>query len=63
MRNRKKPTTADFKRQNDYNRINYDRISIMLPKGTREVYKEYAQKNGMSLNALVCKLLDKEINK
>lgn len=42
---------------NEYNRENYDRITIMMPKGTREKLKEIARERGESVNALVAALL------
>lgn len=42
---------------NEYNRENYDRITIMMPKGTREKLKEIARERGESVNALVSALL------
>lgn len=37
-----------------------DSIQIRVPKGKKEEYKAFAAKRGTSLNALICKLLDKE---
>lgn len=38
-----------------------DDIKIRVPKGTREIYKSHAESKGMSLNALVVKLIEKDI--
>lgn len=40
---------------------NYDQISVRLPKGDRERYKSHAEKQGISLNALIIKLLEQDI--
>ena len=44
-------TSAKVK--NDWNKKNYDRISVYVPKGERERYKEFADKHGMSLNTMI----------
>ncbi len=38
---------------NDYNRKNYDRVTIMVPKGEREKWKALAQQEGISLAELI----------
>ena len=52
-----------FKRQNEFNRDNYDRYSVMFPKGKKEVYKELAEARGRTLNGLINALLDAERRK
>lgn len=61
MANRKKASAEQIAHQNDYNKQKYDRLSIMLQKGTRDKYRTHAESRGMSLNALVVYLLDKDI--
>lgn len=39
-----------------------DDIKIRVPKGTREKYKAHAESKGYSLNALVVKLIEKDMN-
>lgn len=39
----------------------FDDIKIRVPKGTRERYKQFADSQGKSLNALIIELLDREI--
>ncbi len=43
----------------------FDDIKIRVPKGKRDIYKEYAASKGTSLNNLIVALLEKdmEINK
>ena len=36
----------------DYKRRNYDRINLLLPKGSREKLQRIAKDNGISVNAL-----------
>lgn len=44
-----------------YIKNNYDVITAYAQKGNREIYKEYAQSAGHSLNSLIITLLDKEL--
>lgn len=45
----KASTTA----KNKYNKANYDRIGLMLPKGMGEQWKAEAVRRNMSLNAFI----------
>lgn len=56
-----KYTAAQNKATQKYISNNYDQISIRIPKGKRNHYKEYASSKGLSLNQLIVLLLDKEI--
>lgn len=51
------------KRQNDYinqyKRDNYDRINILMPKGT----KERIRASGESMNAFVSRLIETELDR
>ena len=51
--------TTDYKRQ--FNEDNYDRIYVSAPKGKKEEYKALAERNGMSLNALIIELLEQKV--
>lgn len=44
------PKFDQIKYQNDYNKAKYDRISLMVPKGSKEDLKAHAQAKGKSLN-------------
>ena len=48
---------------NQYNKDNYDRYSVMFPKGTKQIYKEVAEARGHTLNGLINALLDAELKK
>ena len=48
---------------NQYNRENYDRYTVMLPKGTKQIYREFAESRGHTLNGLINALLDAEFKK
>lgn len=37
----------------EYNEVNYDTLTLRIPKGKREVLKEIAAKNGMSVTQLL----------
>lgn len=45
----------------DYIKKAYDEIKVRVPKGEKEKYKAYAEKQDKSLNQLIIDLLDKEI--
>lgn len=40
----------------------YDQVSLRIPKGTREKYKNHAESKGKSLNALIIELLEADMN-
>ena len=43
-----------IKYQNDFNKQKYDRVTLMLPKGEKEVIKAHAEKyDGGSVNAFI----------
>lgn len=43
--------------RNEYARANYDRFSVMLPKGKKAEYMKLATEQGQSLNAVINQLL------
>jgi len=46
-----------------YNRKKYDRLNIVVPKGQRQVIKDFAASQGKSLNRFICDAIAKEMNK
>ena len=42
---------------NTYVRNKYDRITLQVPKGTKEEWKALAADNGLSLNEYICRLV------
>ena len=58
-----KKTDKLIKYNNDFNKNNYDRISLMLPKGKKDLIKSIASNNGESVNAFINRAIDTEINK
>lgn len=59
---------ADEKRKeyskvrNDFIKEKYDRLNLTFPKGKKEEYQAKAAKAGLSLNALINKLLEEYDN-
>ncbi len=49
--------------QNEYNRMNYDRIGITVPKGKKEIIKKAAKKSGKSVNEFINNAIDKYMEK
>ena len=43
--------------RNEYSRMKYDRVSVMLPKGEKAEYMQLAADQGQSLNAVINQLL------
>ena len=54
-------TKAGNKAVQKYISKSYDQFSVRVPKGDREKYKSHAESKGMSLNALIVKLLEDDI--
>ena len=42
-----------------YNKKAYDRIDIIVPKGKRQIIKDYAKSKGMSANRFINEAIDK----
>ena len=43
--------------RNEYSRVNYDRFSVMFPKGKKAEYMKLAADQGQSLNTVINQLL------
>ncbi len=52
-----------IKYNNSFNKDAYDRFSLMLPKGKKEIIQEYAKQNGESINAFVNRAIDEALEK
>lgn len=48
--------------KNDFIKEKYDRLNLTFPKGKKEEYQAKAAKAGLSLNALINKLLEEYDN-
>ena len=46
-----------------YNKKAYDRIDVIVPKGKRQVIKDFAAGQGKSLNRFICDAIEAEMNK
>lgn len=46
-----------------YNKKAYDRIDVIVPKGKRQVIKDFAASQGKSLNRFICDAIDFQMNK
>lgn len=46
-----------------YNKKTYDRINIIVKKGQRQILKDYAAKQGKSLNRFILDAVEQEIAK
>lgn len=44
--------------RNEFIKEKYDRFNLTFPKGKKEVYQDLARTEGLSLNALINKLLE-----
>lgn len=47
--------------QNEYNKLNYDRIEIKVPKGKKAIIKEAAQAAGQSVNEFISQAIDEKM--
>lgn len=57
MRQAKKTLEKQYKRQNEYIKDNYDRVSITLPKGTKERIKNTNE----SINGFITRVVLQEL--
>lgn len=56
-------TQAQNKATQKYIKNTYDNITIRVPKGSRDIYKDHAASKGISLNQLVINLIEADIAK
>lgn len=54
---------AQQKAVNKYMQENYDRVSLMMPKGRKDVVKAQAAKNGESLNGYINRAIDEAMER
>lgn len=59
---KRKWTTKDFDRMNDYNRKHYDRLNLVVGSGKRELIKAAAAARGQSINDYIITLLEKDLD-
>lgn len=46
-----------------YNKKAYDRIDVVVPKGQRQIIKDFAASQGKSLNRFICDAIDEQMKK
>lgn len=46
-----------------YNKKAYDRIDVVVPKGKRQIIKDFAAAQGKSLNRFICDAIDEQMKK
>lgn len=52
----------EVKYKNDFARENYDRITVMVPKGKKEIIKAYVKANGYSsINEFINHAIEREM--
>lgn len=49
--------------KNEYASNNYDRISLVVPKGDKERIKEYAESRGEKINGYINRLIAEDMAK
>ena len=54
---------AQQKAVNKYMQENYDRVSLMMPKGKKDVVKAQAANNGESLNGYINRAIDEAMER
>lgn len=52
-----------YKRNNELNKKNYDRINLTVQKGRRELIQKAASMSGESTNAFINRLIDAELSR
>ena len=58
----KKKLEKRYEKQNDFNKANYDRVSVMFPKGYRDEVRERAKEQGKSLNSFIIEAVQDKMN-
>lgn len=58
----KRKLEAQYSRQNEYNRKNYERVSVMLPAGEREKVRAAAKGKGMSMNSYIIEAIQEKMS-
>lgn len=55
--------TPRTKANNKWNAKAYDRFSLMMPKGRKDIYKNFARQNGMSLNEFITTAMSEKLDR
>lgn len=59
----KKMLEERYKKQNDYNKEKYDRVSVMFPSGYRDVVRKEAEREKQSLNAFILEAVKEKMER
>lgn len=51
-----------FQHTNEYNKQNYDKLTIIVPKNKGDAIKEYAKEHGKSMSKVVIEALEAHCN-
>lgn len=51
------------KKQNEWIDKNRDKINLLVPKGRKEVIKQYAKSNNMNVTQFIVQLIENELSK
>lgn len=63
MAERKRKITPEYMQKvREYNDRNYEKLTIMVPKGTKERWKTAAEERDKSVTRLIIDSVEKEIN-
>ena len=54
---------AQMDASNKYRAKAYDQVNIVIPKGSKEIWKTYAAEKGKSLNAYITELVEADMKK
>ncbi len=54
---------ASTRAKNKYNAENYERISLVVPKGKKEAIKNHAESQGESLNGFISRAIDETMQR
>lgn len=58
------PTNKDYnKYQDEYKKNNYDRLTLLLPKMSKDKIRTIAEKQGLSINAWINKAIQEKIER
>lgn len=58
-----KKTDKLIEYNNDYNKTHYDRISLLVPQGKKDIIKQQAALNGESVNSFINRAIDAELDR
>ena len=53
----------EVKYKNDFNKQNYDRINLTVPKGKKEIIKAHSETQGESVSAFINRAVDETMER